>query len=89
MIVHNNMASFYNKKYKEGQLRFIITAVASKKVMTERYNVAVNSKEFLPIELLLPEEKEKLRSECLATGLKFTNRQMNEACRILYILKQI
>lgn len=90
MNVHNEMAKYFRDNlYKKGKLGFLITHEVSKKVFLELYEICVNTKEMIKIELLVPEEKEKLRSECLGTGLKFTNREMNNACRILHTLKNI
>lgn len=89
MTVHNHMAPLYVKYYQDGKFKLLITTIVSKILLIELYNILINSKEILPIELLLQPEKEKLRSECLETGLNFNNREMNNACRILYTLKNI
>lgn len=90
MNVHNEMAKYFRDNlYKKGKLGFLITHEVSKKVYMELYEICVKTNEIIKIELLPADQKEKLRSECLATGLTFTNREMNNACRILHTLKNI
>lgn len=85
------MANFYWVGYKTRQLplSFILTSLVSKEIMLKSYYVAMNFKEFLPIEQIPHEEKKKLVEECNATGLPFTNKTITDAARILYTLKKI
>lgn len=85
------MAAFYWEKFSSGlmPLEFLITSLVSKEIMLGRYNIALIYKLCLPIEKIAQEEKMKLVEECRATGLKFTNKSLTDAAKILYTLKKI
>lgn len=85
------MSSFYYSQYKAGKLplSFLITATVPKEIFLITYRVFLNYKQFDPIENLPEPEKKKLVEECRATGLKFSNRTLIEAAKILYTIKNI
>ncbi len=87
--VQTSMVAFYYFQYLKGEINHIISCLVPRKILLRQYEVMINLKEISPIETLPEAEKEKLRSECQATGLKFNNREMNNAARILYTLKNI
>lgn len=83
------MIIFFYQKYIQGHIDFVITSLVSKEIVLKQYKIGLSYKEYLPIEELPETEKEQLRNQCRETGVTFTNRELRNACRIIYTLKKI
>ena len=88
MIEHELSAKFV-VMYKNGHLDFLIESGVPKRILLRLYHLFLLEENLTPIEDLPEETKKELVKECRATGLKFTNKSLIEAARILHTLKFI
>jgi hypothetical protein len=72
----------------KSMLDFFIESEVPKRVLLRTYELLVREN-LTPIENLPEEIKKELVIECRATGIRFTNKTLREAARILHTLKFI
>ena len=78
----------YNDK-KGSCLKFLIGSEVPKKVFLDTYNDFLKEEVFMPIELLIKEEKIKLVEKCRSTNLILNNERLTDAAKVLYTLEFI
>jgi Mg/Co/Ni transporter MgtE len=86
-MIEIELCSTFVSQYKKGHLEYLITSDVPKEVILKVYKILVNEKQITIIENLAEEEKKKLVDECRETGLKFTNKSLTNAAKILHVLK--
>lgn len=88
---NENLTRFFLDMYDrdERTLAFLIDGVVPKKVFLLEYYSFVECEMISEIELLLKKEKEKLVAKCKETGIKFSNKTLTDAARVLYTINFI
>lgn len=91
MNVQIEMTSFFVGMVNrdKNNFKFLISSGVPKNILLKTYKMFIRDELFLPIELLLKEEKMKLVDKCRETGLRFTNESLSDAARILQTLNLI
>lgn len=79
-------AAMYQRE--KSMLDFLVTSEVPKRVLLRRYELLLMDG-LSKIEDLTVEVKNELVKECRQTKLKFTNKSLTEAARILHVLKFI
>jgi hypothetical protein len=88
-MIELELCPMFIGQYNKGLLNYLITSDVPKIVLLRVYDLMLVEEKLIPIEKLPEEEKKNLVTECRATGIKFTNRSLIEAAKILHVVRFI
>lgn len=88
-MIELDLCPMFIGHYNKGYLDYLITSVVPKIVLLKVYKLALREESLTPIENLSEDMKKSLVSECRATGIKFSNKSLIEAAKILHIVRFI
>lgn len=91
-MTEDSLTILYYKLFNEDLNKWlvhIIECAVPKKVLLKKYEIGLYYKEFEPINEIAETEKRRLTETARSTGIKFTNKTLIEACKIIYYLQKI
>lgn len=91
MTVNNTLSAFFVTMYQNDKscLSFLFESYVPNYIMLKTYTLFVRYKEIIKTEELEEEYKKELVEKCRATGIKFNNKSLIDAAKILYTIKFI